>query len=54
MQRARATPPPGHDAFFNRRTSCMHGVFDTSFLFFHFRLVVSPNFNNCHPTNQFR
>src|SRR6266567_3620010 len=42
------------DAFFHRRTGCVHGVLDTSLLLFHFRLGRGANFDYSQATDQFR
>ena len=42
------------DAFFHRRTGCVHGVLDSSLLLFHFRLGRRANSDNGYSTDQFR
>ena len=43
----------GNNAFFNRRTGGVQGVFDTGFLFFHFRFAAGTDVDLCHAAGQF-
>src|SRR5207302_1576119 len=47
-------PAARDDAFFNGRTGCVHGVFDTSLLLLHFGLGRGPDFDYSYAADQFR
>ena len=44
----------GHDAFFDGCTGCVHGVFDTGLLLFHFGLGRCTDFDDGHAADEFR